>query len=53
MCTFIPALIDCGVDILNPIQPGVYMMEHRRKKQESDREIDNSLDILNEDLEKK
>ncbi len=29
---FIPDLIDCGVDILNPIQPGVYMMEHQRLK---------------------
>lgn len=28
----IPALIDCGVDILNPIQPNVYMMEHERLK---------------------
>lgn len=28
----IPDLIDCGVDILNPIQPGVYMMEHERLK---------------------
>ena len=30
--SFIPALIDCGVDILNPIQPGVYMMECERLK---------------------
>lgn len=29
---FIPALIDCGVDILNPIQPGVYQMECERLK---------------------
>lgn len=29
---FIPDLKDCGVDILNPIQPGVYMMEHERLK---------------------
>lgn len=29
---FIPDLIDCKVDILNPIQPGVYMMEHERLK---------------------
>lgn len=29
---FIPSLIDCGVDILNPIQPGVYMMECERLK---------------------
>jgi len=28
----IPALIDCGVDILNPIQPGTYMMEPERLK---------------------
>ena len=25
--SFIPSIIDCGVDILNPIQPGVYKME--------------------------
>lgn len=29
---FIPSLIDCGVDILNPVQPGVHMMEHERLK---------------------
>ena len=29
----IPSLIDCGVDILNPIQPGVYMMEPERLKE--------------------
>lgn len=29
---FIPSLIECGVDILNPIQPGVYMMECERLK---------------------
>lgn len=29
---FIPSLIDCGVDILNPIQPGAYMMECERLK---------------------
>ena len=29
---FIPSIIECGVDILNPIQPGVYMMEHERLK---------------------
>jgi len=28
----IPDLIGCGVDILNPIQPGVYMMEPERLK---------------------
>lgn len=32
--SFIQDLIDCGVDILNPIQPGVYMMEHERLKKE-------------------
>jgi len=31
---FIPDLIDCGIDILNPIQPGVYMMEHERLKKD-------------------
>jgi uroporphyrinogen decarboxylase len=31
---FIPAIIDCGVDILNPIQPGVYMMEIERLKKD-------------------
>ncbi len=30
--SFIPAIIDCGVDILNPIQPGAYMMEYERLK---------------------
>ena len=29
---FIPSLIDCGVDILNPIQPGVHNMEPERLK---------------------
>ena len=29
---FIPTLIECGVDILNPIQPGTYMMEPERLK---------------------
>jgi len=29
---FIPSLIACGVDVLNPIQPGVYRMEHARLK---------------------
>lgn len=29
----IPTLIDCGVDILNPIQPGVYKMECERLKE--------------------
>jgi len=28
----IPSLIDCGVDILNPIQPGAYRMEPERLK---------------------
>lgn len=32
--SFIPSLIDCGVDILNPIQPGVYMMECERLKKD-------------------
>ena len=31
---FIPSLIDCGVDILNPIQPGTYMMEPERLKKD-------------------
>jgi len=31
---FISAMIDCGVDILNPIQPGVYMMECERLKED-------------------
>ena len=30
--TLIPSLIDCGVDIINPIQPGTYMMEPERLK---------------------
>lgn len=29
----LPSLIDCGVDILNPIQPGVYKMEPERLKE--------------------
>jgi len=28
----IPALLDCGVDILNPVQPGTYQMEPERLK---------------------
>jgi uroporphyrinogen decarboxylase len=32
--SLIPILIDCGVDILNPIQPGAYMMEPERLKRE-------------------
>ena len=28
----LPSIIDCGVDILNPIQPGVYKMEPERLK---------------------
>ena len=28
----IPELMDCGADILNPIQPGTYMMEPKRLK---------------------
>jgi uroporphyrinogen decarboxylase len=31
---FIPSLIECGVDILNPVQPGVYMMEPERLKRD-------------------
>lgn len=31
---FIPSLIACGVDILNPIQPGTYMMEPERLKRD-------------------
>jgi uroporphyrinogen decarboxylase len=30
--SLIPLLIDCGVDILNPIQPGAFMMEPERLK---------------------
>ena len=30
----IPSLMDCGVDVINPIQPGVYMMEHERLKKD-------------------
>ena len=29
----LPAMIDCGVEILNPIQPGVYKMEPERLKE--------------------
>ena len=29
---FIPDFADCGIDILNPMQPGVYMMECERLK---------------------
>jgi uroporphyrinogen decarboxylase len=32
--SLIPLLIDCGVDILNPIQPGAYMMEPERLKRD-------------------
>lgn len=31
---FIPTLIACGVDILNPMQPGTYMMEPERLKKD-------------------
>lgn len=31
---FIPTLIACGVDILNPIQPGTFMMEPQRLKED-------------------
>ena len=30
--SLIPSLVKCGVDILNPIQPGTYMMEPERLK---------------------
>ena len=30
----IPSLIECGVDLLNPIQPGAYMMEPERLKKD-------------------
>jgi uroporphyrinogen decarboxylase len=30
----IPDLVDCGIDILNPIQPGTYMMEPERLKKD-------------------
>jgi len=30
----IPSLIDCGIDILNPIQPGAFMMEPERLKRD-------------------
>ena len=29
----LPSIIDCGVDILNPIQPGTYKMEPERLKE--------------------
>jgi uroporphyrinogen decarboxylase len=32
--SLIPCLIDCGIDILNPIQPGTYMMEPERLKKD-------------------
>lgn len=32
--SFIPMMLECGIDILNPIQPGVYMMECGRLKEE-------------------
>ncbi|MCL2815314.1 MAG: methyltransferase, partial [Oscillospiraceae bacterium] len=35
----IPSLIDCGVDILNPIQPNAYNMEPERLKSEYGRQI--------------
>lgn len=31
--SFIPMMLECGIDILNPIQPGVYMMECGRLKE--------------------
>jgi uroporphyrinogen decarboxylase len=36
---FIPSLIGCGVDILNPIQPGTFMMEPERLKADFGGEI--------------
>ncbi|MCL2665204.1 MAG: methyltransferase [Defluviitaleaceae bacterium] len=35
----IPSLIECGADILNPIQPGVYMMEPERLKKDFGQKI--------------
>ena len=32
--SLIPGLVRCGVDILNPIQPGTYMMEAERLKKD-------------------
>ncbi|AEF80445.1 uroporphyrinogen decarboxylase family protein [Leadbettera azotonutricia] len=32
--SLIPSLIKCGVDIINPIQPGTYMMEPERLKKD-------------------
>jgi uroporphyrinogen decarboxylase len=32
--SLIPSLVKCGVDIINPIQPGAYMMEPERLKKE-------------------
>ncbi|MCL1793214.1 MAG: methyltransferase [Oscillospiraceae bacterium] len=37
--TLIPALIDCGVDILNPIQPNAFEMEAERLKAEYGKQI--------------
>jgi uroporphyrinogen decarboxylase len=32
--SLIPGLVKCGVDILNPIQPGTFMMEPKRLKKD-------------------
>jgi uroporphyrinogen decarboxylase len=32
--SLIPSLMECGIDILNPIQPGTYMMEPERLKKD-------------------
>jgi uroporphyrinogen decarboxylase len=32
--SLIPSLVTCGVDIINPIQPGAYMMEPERLKKD-------------------
>jgi uroporphyrinogen decarboxylase len=32
--SLIPSLVKCGVDIINPIQPGTYMMEPERLKKD-------------------
>lgn len=36
---FLPDIIACGVDILNPIQPGTFMMEPERLKADFGRDI--------------
>jgi uroporphyrinogen decarboxylase len=32
--SLIPSLMECGIDVLNPIQPGTYMMEPERLKKD-------------------